>query len=89
MSIRLHRRRRVEETTESRQVLLSSGETLLYRGIEIPTEMLDAVLESGSKRVLWAFVRGENKDIMAVPYDEEHVIWMAESDVVRPEDVEV
>lgn len=63
-------------------------EVLVYKGFEIDRIVLDAVIDT-NKRLLWAFVLGRNGDIRAVPYSEEEVIWMAESDIVREQDVEI
>jgi hypothetical protein len=70
------------------RVELSANEILVYKGLEIDREILDAVIDT-NKRLLWAFVRGDGGDVRAVPYSEEQVIWMADSDVVRERDVEV
>lgn len=70
------------------RIVLRPGDTLIYRGKALDREVLDAVL-STNQRLLWAFVRGECGDIMAVPYSEDRVIWLAESDVQQPNDVEV
>lgn len=70
------------------RIVLRSNDTLIYRGKALDHEVLDAVL-STNKRLLWAFVRSEEGDIMAVPYSEDRVIWLAESDVQQPDDVEV
>jgi hypothetical protein len=71
-----------------RRVILRSTDVLVYRGKEIDREVLDAVLGT-DKRLLWAFVRNGKGDIMAVPYSEDRVVWLSESDVHQPEDVEV
>ncbi len=62
--------------------------TITYRGVEISCEVLDAVVDT-QKRLLWAFVRNDVGNVMAVPYSEHEVIWMAEKDVLQPEDVEL
>lgn len=70
-----------------RRVLLRSTDVLVYRGMEIDRDVLDAVL-STNKRLLWAFIRN-GKDVRAIPYDESRVIWLAESDVQQPDEVEI
>jgi len=70
------------------RVELGCNEILVYKGLEIDREILDAVIDT-NKRLLWAFVRGDGGDVRAVPYSEEQVIWMADSDVVKERDVEV
>lgn len=69
-------------------VELKRGEVLSYKGMTIDRDVLDAVVDT-NKRLLWAFVRGDDGDIRAVPYSEEHVIWLAESDVLQERDVEI
>lgn len=71
-----------------RRVELGAQEVLVYKGLEIDRMVLDAVVDT-NKRLLWAFVRGANGDVRAIPYSEEQVIWMAESDVVKEQDVEI
>jgi hypothetical protein len=56
--------------------------------MEIDQNVLDAILNSTNKRLLWAFVRKEN-NVMAVPYTEEQCIWLSSSDVQNPSDVEI
>lgn len=73
---------------ERRQVELEPGDVILHRGMLIDAEVLDAIL-STDKRLLWAFVRGAEGTIQACPFSETEVIWMQESDVVQPEDVEI
>lgn len=70
------------------RVVLRPGDTLIYRGKALDREVLDAVL-STNQRLLWAFVRNASGDIQACPYDESRVVWLEESDVQQPEDVEV
>lgn len=70
------------------RVELGPRDVLVYKGKEIDQNILEAIIET-DKRLLWAFVCGEYGDIRAVPYSEEEVIWMAESDVIREQDVEI
>jgi hypothetical protein len=71
-----------------RRVVLGRNDVVFHRGMEIDTNILDAVLSS-DKRVLWAFVKNGDGNVMAVPYSEDHVIWLTEDDLHRPKDVEV
>lgn len=73
---------------ERRRVELGPKDVLVYKGKEIDKDILEAILDT-KKRLLWAFVEGADGDIRAVPYSEEHVIWMSEEDVVREQDVEL
>ncbi len=70
------------------RVELGARDLLVYKGTEIGREVLDAVVDT-NKRLLWAFVRGGGGEVRAVPYSESHVVWLAEDDVPRPEDVEI
>lgn len=72
----------------TKRVELMRGEVLVHKGLEIDRDVLDAVVDT-NKRVLWAFVRGRNGDIRAVPYSESHVIWLTEDDIIKPEEVEI
>lgn len=71
-----------------RRVELKQNELLVYKGMEIDRCVLDAVVDGTSKRLLWAFVR-KGDVVMAVPYSEEHVIWMSVDDVMSPDEVEM
>lgn len=73
---------------EARRVELRRGDVLVYKGMELDRDVLDAVIDT-NKRLLWAFVRGKDGDIRAIPYSETHVIWMAESDIVKEQEVEI
>jgi hypothetical protein len=72
----------------SNRVELRPRDVLVYKGKEIDHAILDALID-GDKRLLWAFVHGEHGDVRAVPYSEEQVIWMAESDVLKEKEVEL
>lgn len=74
---------------QGRTVLLRPDDVLVYRGKAIDREVLDAILSGKNKRLLWAFVANEAGDVQAVPYTEEECVWMQESDVTRPEEVEL
>lgn len=71
-----------------RPVELRAREVLVYKGMEIDRAVLDAIV-STDKRLLWAFIKNPVGDIVAVPYSEEQVIWMSESDIRTEQDVEI
>lgn len=71
----------------AKRVELGADEVLVYKGLEINRAVLNAIVDT-NKRLLWAFVR-KGADLRAVPYTEAEVIWMAESDVLRAQDVEI
>ena len=71
-----------------RNIELKHGDVLIHKGMLIREDMLDALTDATNKRLLWAFV-SKGEDIMAVPYTEDKVIWMAESDILQPHEVEV
>lgn len=74
---------------KQKYVVLNEDEVLIYKGMEIDQDVLDAVIDS-NKRLLWAFVRGTTHGtVRAVPYSEERVIWLAESDIIKEQDVEI
>lgn len=73
---------------EQRRVEITEGDILVYGAMEFNTEILDAMLTT-DKRLLWAFVQGVDGDVRAIPYSEEHVIWMSELDILQPKDVEI
>lgn len=70
------------------RIVLRSSDTLIYRGKALDKEVLDAVL-STNQRLLWAFVRNGDGDIQACPYDESRVVWLEESDIQQPNEVEI
>lgn len=72
----------------ARYVELGSKDVLIFKGMEIDQDVLEAIVET-NKRLLWAFVRGERNDIRAVPYSEDRVIWLAEEDLRKEQDVEI
>jgi hypothetical protein len=73
---------------QAKRIELGRDEVLVHKGLEIDRDVLDAVVDT-NKRLLWAFVRGRNGDIRAVPYSESHVIWLTEDDIIKPEEVEI
>lgn len=70
------------------QVELAANELLVYKGRAIERDVLNAVIDT-NKRLLWAFVSGKDGEIRAIPYSESHVIWLAEEDITKPEEVEI
>lgn len=75
-------------SAEEKRVSLGRGEVLVYKGVDIDRDVLDAIVDT-KKRLLWAFVRGEGGVVRAVAYSEEHCIWLEESDMPREEEIEV
>lgn len=65
-----------------------STDLLVRKSGTLDQEVLDTIL-GADKRLLWAFVRNKDGDTQAVPYSEDRVIWLAESDVLQPRDVEL
>jgi hypothetical protein len=88
MPIRIRRRSSKAAEDDGRQVALHPGDRLVYRGLEIDTSVLDAVLNT-NVRILWAFEADGHGGITLVPHTEESCIWMSSSDVVLPEEVEL
>jgi hypothetical protein len=73
---------------DGRQVVLHPGDRLVYRGLEIDTSILDAVLNT-NVRILWAFEPDGKGGVLLTPHTEESCIWMSLDDVVLPEEVEI
>jgi hypothetical protein len=71
----------------ARRVELGANEVLVYKGMEIDRAVLNAIVDT-NKRLLWAFVVKDG-DIRAMPYTEAEVIWMAETDILKEQDVEL
>lgn len=72
-----------------RRIEVTSKDVLVYRGMEFDQSVLEAIMNP-SKRLLWAFIRREGSDdVRAIPYSESECIWLQESDVQQPEDIEV
>jgi hypothetical protein len=72
-----------------RRVELTTSEVLVYKGMEIDREILNAVV-STDRRLLWAFVRSEDGlSVRAVPYSEEQCVWFGEADVTPEREVEI
>lgn len=70
------------------RVTLGAKDVLVYKGMDIDRGILDAIVDT-DKRVLWAFVRSEYGEVRAVPYSEDHVIWLTDDDVLKARDVEL
>jgi hypothetical protein len=81
-------RRKGNSPVEHHRVELEANDILVYKGMDIDAEVLDSLL-SANKRVLWAFVKNGEGDVRAVPYSEDQCIWMSESDIATPEEVEL
>lgn len=71
-----------------RRIELSAQDILVYEGKEVDWDILKAIFDT-DRRLLWAFITNAYGDLQAVPYTEQEVIWMAESDVLREQDVEI
>jgi hypothetical protein len=74
-------------SNSQRRVELKAMDVLVYKGMELDRGVLDAIMETNS-RLLWAFMR-DGDTVRAVPYSEDQVIWMAESDILKEQDVEI
>jgi hypothetical protein len=69
-------------------VRLNPGDRLVYRGLEIDTSLLDALLDF-TARILWEFNSDSKGGIVVTPHDESSCIWMSDADILQPEDVEL
>lgn len=87
MALRIRRRSKTLPD-ERRQVEIQAGDVIHWRGMLIDDEVLEAILSS-NKRLLWAFVKSDEGDVMAVPYSETNVIWMEETDILPESEVEI
>ena len=67
---------------------LYPGDRLIYRGLELNTSILDAILNT-DVRILWAFETDGKGGVVVVPHDESQCIWMSGKDVLQTEDVEL
>ena len=89
MPMRIRRRAaRAAAEDDGRQVVLHPGDRLAYRGLEIDTSVLDAVLNT-DVRILWAFESDGKGGITLVPHTEESCIWLSTDDVATPEEIEI
>jgi hypothetical protein len=88
--MRIRRRAKSASVAEDdgRQVQLHPGDRLVYRGLEIDTSVLDAVLNT-NVRILWAFEPDGKGGVLLTPHTEESCIWMSLADVILPEEVEL
>ena len=82
------RAKRAQTEDDGRQVMLYPGDRLVFRGLEIDTSILDAIL-SAKARILWAFEEDGNGGVVVIPHTEETCIWLSEADVITPEEVEI
>ena len=90
MPMRIRRRAKSASIAEDdgRQVVLHPGDRLVYRGLEIDTSVLDAVLNT-DVRILWAFESDGKGGITLMPHTEESCIWLSTDDVATPEEIEI
>ena len=89
MPMRIRRRAaRAAAEDDGRQVRLNPGDRLVYRGLEIDTSVLDAVLNT-DVRILWAFESDGKGGITLMPHTEESCIWLSADDVATPEEIEI
>jgi hypothetical protein len=90
MPIRIRRRAKSAPAAEDdgRRVDLHPGDRLVYRGLEIDTSVLDAVLNT-DVRILWAFESDGKGGITLVPHTEETCVWLSADDVATPEEIEI
>ena len=90
MPMRIRRRAKSAPAAEDdgRQVVLHPGDRLVYRGLEIDTSVLDAVLNT-DVRILWAFEPDGKGGVVVTPHTEETCIWLSADDVATPEEVEL
>jgi hypothetical protein len=88
--MRIRRRAKSASVAEDdgRQVVLHPGDRLVYRGLEIDTSVLDAVLNT-DVRILWAFEPDGKGGVVVTPHTEETCIWLSADDVATPEEVEL
>lgn len=70
---------------KGRIIAVRPGDRLVYRGWEIDLGVLDAVVTSDNKRLLWRFVR-DGARVRPVALTEKQVIWIDSSEVVSSED---
>lgn len=77
-------RRAVGATQDKPRIRVDLDSGIIAIGdLELDVETLCAMADPDA-RVLWAFIREPNeKRIQAVPYNEEKVIWLEESDLMR------
>ena len=88
MPMRIRKRAARAAEDDGRQVVLHPGDRLVYRGLEIDTSVLDAVLNT-DVRILWAFETDGHGGITLVPHTEETCIWLSADDVATPEEIEI
>ncbi len=66
-----------------RTIVLRDDDVLVVGGYKVDGCVLREML-TGDRRLLWAFVKNGD-DLRPVPYGEDRVIWLEESDLVRTE----
>jgi hypothetical protein len=65
----------VKLTARGRIIAVRPGDRLVYKGWEIDLGILDAVVTSDNKRLLWRFVR-DGARVRPVALTEKQVIWI-------------
>lgn len=68
-----------------RRILLRTDDVLKIGQYEVEAEVLTSIVNPNN-RLLWAFIEKDGR-IQAVPYSEEQVLWMQESDLSKEEDL--
>lgn len=77
---RLIRPPAVEVRPVGRRIKVNQYDTLIIANFEIDAEILSAVLDPDN-RVLWAFVHGAGGKVQPTAYNEEHCIWLEQTDI--------
>ena len=62
---------------QGRIIAVRPGDGLVYKGWEIDLGVLDAVVTSDNKRLLWRFIR-DGARVRPVALTEKQVIWLDE-----------
>lgn len=73
---------------EQATVAVRKNSIIEYRGMKFDTAVLDAVLNTDA-RLLWVFLKDKDGTVQPVPYSEEKVIWLEETDLHQPREVEI
>ena len=60
-----------------RIITVRPGDRLVYKGWEIDLAVLDVVITSGNKRLLWRFTK-RGSSIQPIALTENQVIWLDE-----------
>jgi hypothetical protein len=73
--------KRTDTPAAVRRIRVRPTDTLLINGYEISADVLTTVTNPEA-RLLWAFV-ARDKNLQAVAYSEQQVIWMEDADYSR------